>query len=72
MDIKAKKKELIEWIENLDDIEILKSLKIIKEQSGSVSWDDLPNETKESIERAEKDIKAGCITPHEDVRKSYE
>lgn len=73
MDTKTAKKELIEWINELEDEALIQNLQAVKQsQEDTVSWDELPQAVKDSIERAEEDIKAGRTTPHEQVRKSYE
>jgi predicted transcriptional regulator len=67
------KQELITWIENLNDRRTLQFLQMLKNsQTEDDWWDDLPQTVKDSIDQGLEDIKAGRITPHEEVRKSYE
>ncbi|MAO64173.1 MAG: hypothetical protein CL666_04170 [Balneola sp.] len=70
--LQTDKKELLDWIEGIEDPEVLKDLKSIKENQDSIYWDDLSDDVKEGIEKGRKDAKEGRITPHEEVRKSYE
>jgi hypothetical protein len=69
----ADKLELIEWLSGLDDDDTISYLKIVKNsrESNSDWWDDLTLEQKQSIERGLKDIAAGRVTPHEEVKKKY-
>lgn len=75
MDTETVKKELINWIETLEDNALIKNLQAVKHnrrESSSDWWDELPQAARESINRAEEDIKAGRTTPHEKVRKTYD
>ncbi len=67
------KKELIDWIEQLEDQAMLQNLKMLKEDSeGKDWWDDISDAEKAGIDRGLADSKAGRTTPHQEVRKSYE
>lgn len=70
--LQTDKKELLDWIEGIEDPEVLKDLKSIKENQDSIHWDDLPDDVKEGIKKGRKEAKEGRTTPHEEVRKSYE
>lgn len=71
MGIKAVKLELIEWLANLEDSETLEYLKLVKDSNENDWWSDLPNDVKTGIERGLKDIDAGRIVAHEEVKKKY-
>ncbi len=69
----ALKLELIEWITHLDDDDTISYLKIVKDSSetGSDWWQELTIEQKQGIERGLRDIDAGRVTPHDQVKKKY-
>jgi hypothetical protein len=69
----ALKLELIEWLTHLDDDDTITYLKIVKDSSetGSDWWQELSNEQKRGIERGLRDIDAGRVTPHDQVKKEY-
>lgn len=69
----AIKIELIEWLQNLKDIDTLKFLKVLKDSSTkNQDWfHELSEEEKEGIERGLEDIKNGKTFSHEDVKAKY-
>jgi hypothetical protein len=69
----AIKLELIEWLTNLEDGETIDYLKIVKDSNVSHDdwWQDLTGEQKSGIERGLKDIDAGRVTPHDNVKLRY-
>ena len=69
----ALKLELIEWLTHLNDDDTIAYLKIVKDSSekGSDWWQDLTNEQMTGIERGLKDIDAGRVTPHDQVKDKY-
>ena len=69
----ALKLELIEWLTHLNDDDTITYLKIVKDSSekGSDWWQDLTDEQKAGIERGLKDIDAGRVTPHDQVKDKY-
>lgn len=69
----ALKLELIEWLTHLDDDDTISYLKIVKDSSetGSDWWQELSGEQKQGIERGLRDIDAGKVTPHDQVKKEY-
>jgi len=73
MGLTADKLELIEWLKNLDDDDIISYLKIVKnsKESNSDWWDDLTDDQKQAIQRGLNDIDNGRITPHDEVKKKY-
>ncbi len=66
----AIKLELIEWLTKLDDEETIQYLKVVKDSktTGEDWWDDLTQEEKNSIELGLKDVEAGRVISHEDVK----
>lgn len=73
MGLAADKLELIEWLTNLDDDDTISYLKIVKnsKESNSDWWDDLTKDQKLAIERGLKDIDAGRVSPHTEVKRKY-
>lgn len=71
MDIDTKKLDLIDWLVNLRDEEVIEELCHFKQENSSVenSYEDLPQAAKDSIERGLKDIEEGRVSSHEDVMK---
>ena len=69
----ALKLELIEWLTHLNDDDTITYLKIVKDSSeqGCDWWQDLSGEQKAGIERGLKDIDAGRVTPHDQVKDKY-
>ncbi|WP_296619031.1 hypothetical protein [Marivirga sp.] len=69
----AIKIELIEWLQNLKDIETLNFLKVLKDSAiKNQDWfHDLSQEEKEGIERGLQDIKNGKTLSHEDMKAKY-
>lgn len=69
----AEKKELVDWLNNLEDPELVRIIKSIKESSESpISWNKLPEEVKAGIQRAEEDFKHGRFKSSEEIWKKYE
>lgn len=68
------KKELIDWVNKLDDPAMLENLKWLKKSNEGTGdwWDDISEAEKAGIDRGLADSKAGRTTPHEEVRKTYE
>lgn len=73
MGLAADKLELIEWLKNLDDDEIISYLKIVKnsKESNSDWWDDLTDDQKLAVQRGLDDIDNGRITPHNEIKQKY-
>lgn len=69
----AIKLELIEWLAKLEDSETIDYLKIVKDSNVSHDdwWQDLTSEQKSGIERGLKDIDAGRVTHHDNVKLRY-
>ncbi|MGB1018909.1 MAG: hypothetical protein ACPGVH_07550 [Chitinophagales bacterium] len=71
-DIQNTKIDLIQWLTTIEDSEILKVLKKIKDSELQSEWTSLSEEEKKSIEKGLQDIKQRKTTPHSEVRKIYE
>jgi predicted transcriptional regulator len=69
----AIKLELINWLTKLNDDETLDYLKVVKDACDSKNdwWLDLSDAQKSGIERGLKDIDAGRIHSHNDVKLKY-
>ena len=69
----AIKLELIAWLSKLEDAETINYLKVVKESNkpGKDWWHDLTTTQKKGIGRGLKDIDAGRVVAHSDVRKKY-
>ena len=64
------KQELIDWIEGLDNEALLVTLQSMKNNaSGGDFWDELPEETKQAIDKAKKEAEDGKGIPHRKVMK---
>ena len=70
---KAIKDELIEWLTKLEDPDIIAYLKVVKDSNFSDRnwWYDLTDEQKAGIERGLRDVDAGRVVSHNDVKKKY-
>jgi hypothetical protein len=70
---KAIKLELIEWLTNLEDDATLNYLKIVKESSTMQDdwWNLLSDQEKSGIYRGLRDVDAGRVIAHEDVKTKY-
>jgi len=73
MDIQVKKLELIEWIAQISDSNIISKMDKISRTYLTISKDNIKTMTLEefyaSIDRAEKDIKSGKIFTQNEVEK---
>ncbi|MEM9685500.1 MAG: hypothetical protein AAF934_01090 [Bacteroidota bacterium] len=67
------KLELIEWLTTLNDIEILKYLKVVKDSKTENHdwWNDLTDQQIQGIQRGINDIDEGRVVLHEDVKRKY-
>ncbi len=67
------KLELIEWLTQLDDIETIEYLKIIKDSKTSDNdwWNDLTDTQRQGIERGLSDISQGKTVSHEEMKNRY-
>lgn len=70
MNIETKKYELIEWLTQVHDEDLLEQLEMVRDSWKEKNWyANLSDEQKESIERGLKDSEEGRVTPHEVVMK---
>ena len=69
----AIKLELIEWLTKLEDDETIQYLKVVKDSKSEKFdwWDDLTENQKKGIERGLKDIEAGRVVSHGEVKSKY-
>ncbi len=67
------KLELIEWLTKLEDDETIQYLKVVKDSKSTEHdwWEDLSENEKRGIERGLKDIEAGRVVSHEEVKSRY-
>jgi len=73
MNIESEKLDIINWIISLSDETIIEKIKFLKNYEKSNDWwDEISDEVKASIDRGLEDVKAGRITVHEEVKKTYE
>jgi predicted transcriptional regulator len=71
-ELKARKQELIEWVNQLSDVKTLQKLeKLMKASTEKEDWDELPESYKQSILKGLKDAKAGRFVPASEVRKLF-
>jgi len=70
MDIYSKKYQIIEWITNLRDTQMIDKLFRIAEKSDW--WTDLSEAERNSIEKGLKDISENKVLSHSEVKKRYE
>ena len=69
----AIKLELIEWLTKLEDEETIQYLKIVKDSNSTEHdwWEDLSENERNGIERGLKDIEAGRVVSHDEVKSKY-
>lgn len=70
MDIFSKKYQLIEWIMNLRDTQMIDKLLNIAEKADW--WTELSQTERSSIEKGLKDLSESKFHNHSDVKKHYE
>jgi predicted transcriptional regulator len=66
------KLELIQWILNLDDADVLHSIKDLQSANQTDWWEDLNEEQKASIKTGLDDLEAGKVHPHSEVTKLFD
>ena len=67
MDVKTKKLDLIEWLVNLTDENIIERVYDFKNTTTQDWYDELPESAKKSIARGLQEAKEGKVTPHDQV-----
>ena len=70
MDIYSKKYQLIEWIINLRDTQLIDKLLSIAEKSDW--WTEISQAERNSIEKGLQDLSENKVYKHSDVKKQYE
>jgi hypothetical protein len=70
MDIYTKKYQLMEWIMNLRDTQMIDKLLSIAEKSDW--WTEISQEEFNSIEKGLQDLSENKVINHHDVKKQYE
>lgn len=65
------KSDLHKLIDNINDMAILNAVKTLlsKQVEGEDFWDELPDDTKESIEESLRQAQSNKTIPHNDVIK---
>lgn len=72
MKIEVAKLELIEWLKNVEDKEMLEALLFYKKNHEEGDWaDELTAAQKEAIEQGLADEKAGRVMESKEVWKKY-
>lgn len=71
MDIKAEKIELARLILSLESEEVIRRVKGALVQESADWWDELPDNVKQDILTAEKEIEEGKGVPHHEVLNRY-
>ncbi len=69
MDIQAAKIELIHWLTELQNPEILKQINAIKESTDW--WDEISKEERAEIEKGLEQADNGEVIPHDEVMAKY-
>lgn len=72
LDIQKTKIDLIQWLTTIDNAEILKKIKSIKESEIEAEWYSLSENERKSIDKGLEDVKTGNTIPHSDLKKIYE
>lgn len=69
----AIKLELIEWLTKLEDEETIHYLKVVKDNKSNNNdwWNDISEFEKQGIERGLKDIQAGRLISHDEVKLKH-
>ncbi|XOV92056.1 MAG: hypothetical protein ACFHWX_17835 [Bacteroidota bacterium] len=65
MDIQSTKLELIRWLSDLQDPEIIEQLKVIK--TGKDWWDEIGEDERLAIDQGLDELNQGHGIPHEEV-----
>lgn len=68
----ANKKELIDWINQLEDQAMIENVKMLKEGSeGKDWWNEISDAEKAGIKRGVADVEAGRTISHEEFIKKH-
>lgn len=71
MNLIAEKLELAKRLLDVEDEGLLFQLKQVLDNNDFDFWDDLPENVKQGIERARKQVAEGKLTPHDEVMSKY-
>jgi deoxyribodipyrimidine photolyase len=71
MNVQAEKIKLAKTILNTDSEIILQQVKAVLNSYKTDLWDEIPDEIKESVNKARKQLKTGEGKPHKEVMKKY-
>jgi predicted transcriptional regulator len=67
MDLKAEKLDIIQWLTQLTDKDVIARIKAIRSESDW--WDELPDSVREEVNLALKEADNGNYLSHEEVMK---
>ena len=70
MKLEKRKSDLVKWINDLDNLEVIETLEIIKEGAQNW-WDTVPDNIQLSILESLKQADNGEFIEHEEVMKKY-
>jgi len=71
LDIQTEKLELINWLSNLKDEQVLNRFIALRKQQETDWWDLITDEEKLEIEEGLQQIECGEVVPHEKVMAKY-
>ena len=73
MDAQATKSEILNWVQNIKDVRLLKSLMSLKQSYSSNNWwEELTSADKRDIELGEKDLREGRTLTDQEFWENYE
>ena len=71
MDVKSQKLELIRMVLGIENEDLIRRMKVLIMEATPDWWDELPDNVKSNIFRAEKEAFAGQGVPHEKALEKY-
>lgn len=75
MDIAIKKIELIEWVARLQDESLIQKIEALRKGSAKYTYEQRVPTTAQDVQakldRAEQDLDAGRVYPHEEVEARF-
>jgi hypothetical protein len=72
MDLQTEKIELAKRLLETEDESVLLQIKEVFESHDKDFWHELPEHVKAGIDRGQKQVAEGKLTPHNEVMKNYE
>jgi thiamine pyrophosphate-dependent acetolactate synthase large subunit-like protein len=72
LDIKTAKIELIQWLTNLEDSDLIQKVLDLRKNESKDWWDEINEDEKRAIEKGIEEADKGLIKPQSEVRKIYE